>query len=240
MAQAAARDDIDEEDVAPIRAIAFLPSGRDDYIATARMTFEEYLALDYEHGLSEWVNGEVRLYMSAYDVHQRIITMLAALLGNFAEMTDASRVRVAGYAMRAARLGNGREPDVVFIRSDHLDRMAESHLRGPADIAVEVISKDSVKRDREEKFREYAADGVPEYWLIDPRPRHKTAEFFVLRDGAYEKAPIDGGIFRSETVPGLWIRVDWLWEEAPRPMAWATEMLGHDALGATAARTAEV
>ena len=224
MAQAPARDGTDEEDVAPIRAVAFLPSGRDDYIATARMTFEEYLALDYEHGLSEWIDGEVRLYVSAYEAHQRIITNLVAILSAFAELTNAGRVLTAGYAMRAARLGNGREPDVLFIRTDHLERMEQSHLRGPADIAVEVVSKDSVKRDREEKFAEYAADGVPEYWIIDPRPRHNTADFFVLRDGAYERAPIDDGVFRSDAVPGLWLRVEWLWAETPRPMAWATEI----------------
>jgi hypothetical protein len=41
-------------------AVAFLPSGRPDYIASERMGFERYLALEYEHGLAEWVNGEVR------------------------------------------------------------------------------------------------------------------------------------------------------------------------------------
>lgn len=224
MAQAPARDALDEEEVAPIRAVAFLPSGRDDYIATARMTFEEYLALDYEHGLSEWVDGEVRLYMSAFEAHQRIITLLTGILGNFAELMDAGRVFTAGYAMRAARLGNGREPDIMFVRTDHLDRMEQSHLRGPADIAVEVVSKDSVTRDRREKFAEYAADGVPEYWIIDPRPRHNTADFFVLRDGVYETAPVEAGVFRSEAVPGLWLRVEWLWAETPRPVAWATEI----------------
>ena len=230
MAQAPARDGIDDEEVTPIRAVAFLPSGRDDYIASARMTFEEYLALDYEHGLSEWVDGEVRLYMSAYEAHQRIITNLVAILSTFAELTNAGRVLTAGYAMRAARLGNGREPDVLFIRSDHLERMGQSHLRGPADIAVEVVSKDSVKRDREEKFAEYAADGVPEYWIIDPRDGHRAADFFILRDGVYERAGTEDGIFRSQTVPRLWIRTEWFWERQPRPVAWVTEMLAADAV----------
>jgi Uma2 family endonuclease len=191
-------DDWDEP--SPIRAVAFLPSGRDDYIASAHMTFEEYLALDYEYGLAEWVDGEVRLYMSAYNAHQRIIAILAALLGNFAELTRAGQVLTAGYAMRAARLGNGREPDVMFIRTENAARMQEMYLHGPADIAIEVISKDSVKRDREEKFEEYAADGVPEHWVIDPRPKHENAEFFVLRDGVYEQAQVGDGIFRSEAV----------------------------------------
>lgn len=239
MAQAPARDALDDEEIAPIRAVAFLPSGRDDYIATARMTFAEYLALDYEHGLSEWVDGEVRLYMSAYDAHQRIITMLDSIFVVFIEFTRAGRVRTAGYAMRAARLGNGREPDVLFIRTDHLDRMEPSHLRGPADIAVEVVSNDSVIRDREEKFAEYAADGVPEYWIIDPRPRHKTAEFFVLRDGAYQNVPAVEGIFRSQAVPGLWVRTEWFWADELRPVAWVTEMLGVDVLRAGGAPPAK-
>lgn len=38
-----------------------------------------------------------------------------------------------------------------------------------ADIVGEIVSKESGKRDRGEKFEEYDASGVREYWLIDPR-----------------------------------------------------------------------
>jgi len=103
------------EPLGHLRAVAFLPSGRDDYIASARMTFEEYLALDYEGGLAEWVDGEVRLYTSATNIHQAVTDFLTILLRLFCETTAAGIVRSAPYAMQAARRGSGREPDVRFV-----------------------------------------------------------------------------------------------------------------------------
>lgn len=55
---------------------------------------------------------------------------------------------------------------------------------------VEVISTDSVARDRETKRKEYAAAGVREYWLIESRTPFRGAEFFVLRDGEFVAAPV--------------------------------------------------
>jgi len=82
---------------------------------------------------------------------------------------------------------------------------------------VEVVSRDSARRDRREKFDEYQADGIPEYWLIDPRPGHETAELFVLRSGRYRRVPpAPDGILRSTVVSGFWIRTAWLWDsDAP-------------------------
>lgn len=56
-----------------------------------------------------------------------------------------------------------------FVASEHLDRLKETYLDGPADLVVGIVSPDSVGRDRGEKFYEYAQGGVPEYWLIDPQ-----------------------------------------------------------------------
>ena len=71
------------------------------------------------------------------------------------------------------------------MSSEHLDRLENSHLAGPADLLVEVVSKDSVARDLVEKLREYEAAGIREYWVIDSRPNEARADFFVLRDGRF-------------------------------------------------------
>jgi Uma2 family endonuclease len=86
------------------------------------------------------------------------------------------------------------------------------YLQGPADLAIELVSPDSRKRDRVEKFREYEAGGVREYWVIDAARR--KAEFFHLgEDRHYHPINIGAdGIFHSQVLSGLWLRVDWLWE----------------------------
>jgi Uma2 family endonuclease len=218
----------DEQPRARIRAVAFLPSGRDDCIAVARMSFDEYLALDYEGGLSEWVDGEVRLYKSSTSEHQTIVGFLRTLFGIFVEATTGGVVSGGPYAMQAARGGSGREPDIIVVRAEHQDRVRSSHLTGPPDLVVEVISPDSVERDMVEKKREYEAAGVAEYWVIDARPGHLgEAEFFILDAGQYrEEPPGQDGVYRSHMLPGFWIRLEWLTQPNPNSLAALREILG--------------
>jgi len=54
------------------------------------------------------------------------------------------------------------------------------YLAVPADIAIEIVSPQTVARDRGEKYYEYARGAVREYWLIDPEAR--WAEFYHLAD----------------------------------------------------------
>ena len=61
----------------------------------------------------------------------------------------------------------GRVPDLLFVTSEHVDRQQPTYLDGPRDLAVEIVSPDSVRRDQGEKFVEYEQAGIPEYWLVD-------------------------------------------------------------------------
>jgi hypothetical protein len=96
--------------------------------------------------------------------------------------------------------------------SPHLERVKETYVDGPADLVVEIVSAESVGRDRGEKYYEYEQAGVPEYWLIDSRT--KRAEFYQLHDKYYYPVmPDAGGIYRSRTLPGFWLDVNWLKQE---------------------------
>ena len=106
----------------------------------------------------------------------------------------------------------GRAPDVLFVAKEHLARLKPNFLDGPADLVVEIVSSDSRGRDRGDKHYEYERGGIPEYWLIDPE--RNLAEFYLLEDGRYTLAPIGpDGIFRSRVLDGLWLRVEWLWQD---------------------------
>ncbi len=96
-----------------------------------------------------------------------------------------------------------------------MDLIKETYLDGPADLAVEIVSPESVGRDRGEKFIEYEAAGIPEFWLIDPERRR--AEFYELSaDGLYHLAAVPEGICHSKILPGFFLRVEWLWR-SPAP-----------------------
>jgi Uma2 family endonuclease len=77
-------------------------------------------------------------------------------------------------------------------------------------VVIEIVSPESIGRDRGDKLVEYERAGVKEYWLLDPD--RQSAEFYELgADGLYHMARIDDGVYRSRVISGFWLRVDWLW-----------------------------
>lgn len=181
------------------------------------MTYDEWLAWSEGEGVqSEWVNGEVVVFMPPNTAHALLVAFLLRLLADYAEAFDLGQVIAAPFEMRLAR--SAREPDLLFVARPHLDRLTPERLVGPADLVVELISDGSVRRDRLEKFGEYATAGVPEYWLLDPRPGRHRADFHRLTDeGVYEPIRPDAdGRYRSIALPGLWVLPEWLWQ---RPLA---------------------
>jgi Uma2 family endonuclease len=179
------------------------------------MTYEEFLEWADEDTRAEWLDGEVIVLMPPSLLHQRLIRFLSHLLGLFVALREVGEVLVAPFQMKLAFRPSGREPDLIFVAREHLDRLTRMYLDGPADLAVEIVSEDSRTRDRRDKYQEYEAAGVREYWLIDPDTRQ--AEFFGLGpEGRYQSLPVDeAGVFHSRVVPGFWLRVEWLWRDPP-------------------------
>ena len=176
-----------------------------------KMTYEEFLAWANEDTLAEWVDGEVVMYSPASRRHQEISFFLGQVIGLHVEQQRLGRVLLPPFQMKLAQ--SGREPDLLFVANGHLDRLKETYLDGPADLVVEIISPESLVRDRGTKFAEYEAGGVPEYWLLDPL--RLWAEFYQLgEEGRYEIAFAGReGVYHSERLPGFWLRVEWLWQE---------------------------
>ena len=176
-----------------------------------KITYEEFLAWADEDTLAEWANGEVVMASPAARKHQAISVFLERLIGLYAEHRALGVVLPAPFQMKLPQ--SGREPDLIFVAVAHAERLRDTYLDGPADLAVEVLSPESIGRDRGEKFYEYAQGGVPEYWLIDPDAQ--WAEFYRLGDfGLYEPVFTGReGIYRSAALPDFWLRLGWLWQE---------------------------
>jgi Uma2 family endonuclease len=199
-------------------------AGHSDYI-----TYEEFLDLVDEDTLAEWVDGAIVMTSPANLRHQEIGRFLLTTLGYFVRVHNLGRVIDPPFQVKLPR--SGREPDVLYIANAHLDRLTPTYLDGPADLVVEIMSPESTRRDREEKFTEYQEAGIPEYWLLDPQTEH--AEFYWLgTSGQYELVALDAeGIYRSRVVPGFWLRVAWLWRQPlPDPVQVLLE-IDRDAFG---------
>ncbi len=207
-----------------------------------RMTYEEYLAWANEDTHTEWVNGEAIVYMPAKDPHQTLIEFLYKVIGLFIDILDLGRLRVAPFELKLRPDGNSREPDLMFLAKNHLDRLSTERIAGPPDLIIEIVSDDSVHRDRVDKFDEYEAGGVPEYWILDNRPwARRRAQFFQLgQDGQYRQAALESdGIYRSQVLPNFWLQVEWLWEAEPDALKAIAEIIGPEQVAQALRRAAQ-
>jgi Uma2 family endonuclease len=183
------------------------------------ISYEDFLAWCDEDTWAEWVDGEVIMVSPASTQHQRIFRLLVSILNLYVESRNLGEILPAPYQMKLDKTRSGREPDILYVASSSIGRVKDTYLDGPADMVIEIVSKESETRDREEKFVEYETAGISEYWLIDPI--RQQAEFYRLgADNHYHLIlPDEEGIYHSEVVRGFWLRVSWLWEE-PLPPVW--------------------
>ena len=179
------------------------------------MTYEEFLDWADEDTLAEWVNGEVIVHLPASLAHQLVEGFLYRLIASHVEVYQLGAILESPFQMKLAK--SGREPDLIFVANEHLNRLQGTYLDGPADLVIEIVSPESIGRDRGDKFVEYQQAGILEYWLLDPQMRR--AEFYQLdAAGQYQLIPPDAeGIYRSRVLPGFWLRVGWLCQD-PLPV----------------------
>ena len=203
------------------------------------MSYEEYLTWFDELRFGEWVDGEVIVFMPPSGLHQDLDWFLGSVLGLYVQALDLGTMRIAPFEMRLER--SARIPDILFVAREHLDRLTPQRLLGPADLVVELISPHSATRDRREKFDEYQAAGMPEYWQFDTRPRRQGSFFYQLVDGIYRPMPLHAeGRYHSAVVPGFWLKPAWLWQDPlPNPLTCLFEIAPQVVRGAISSPTGE-
>ena len=160
-------------------------------------------------GRFEWVRGRVEGMEPTSEEHEDTGSFLTSVMRSYAEEQDAGRVAGDGLAERLDA-DTIRVPDVAFFKKSSLGRIKRTYSEGGADMVIEIVSPDSRLRDRGEKYYEYEKAGVEEYWIVDLE--RKRAEFYRLREGAYEPVLPDAeGKVHSSALEGFFLRVEWLW-----------------------------
>ncbi len=86
------------------------------------------------------------------------------------------------------------QPDIVLCCDPQ--KLTDWGLQGPPDLVVEIVSPESGRKDRKEKFLLYERYGVSEYWIVDPD--EEVVEIYRLDGGRFERI----GAFGPEDKPG--------------------------------------
>ncbi len=184
------------------------------------MTEEEFVAWCDEDIKAEYVDGEVIVYTPVSRRHDALTWFLGRLLKLFIEGNDLGDVHGPEFQVRL-RAGLRRVPDLLFVAKERREIVQDAHVEGAPDLIVEIVSPDSEERDWREKYWEYEKAGVKEYWVIDPY----SETMAMYRLGGYRRVKLEEGVYRSEAVPGFWLRPEWLWQEPlPSVLEIAREM----------------
>lgn len=151
------------------------------YPAQGDWAEEQYLELSDNMGI-EFADGQLDFLPMPSKQHHRVMQYLYRLLHEFVAQRRLGEVFVMDYPVRTmtSRL---REPDVLFVTTA---QETSDSFAGGCDLAMEVVFPGGDNRDRDlvKKRVEYAAAGIPEYWIVDPQ----TQTVLTLPDGSSEYA----------------------------------------------------
>ena len=124
--------------------------------------------------------------------HDHAAEQLKVILKDAARQADAD-VHVAGAPQDVTTPAGIRKPDVFAVSRDvartALERQTRTYYGPDLFLVAEVVTPRTVNEqiDRVRKVDEYAATGIPHYWLIDLEPR-PTITMLELRADHYEVA----------------------------------------------------
>ena len=181
------------------------------------MTEAAFDRLVTEFGV-ELVDGRLDYLPMPYDLHAGIVHFLTRvfdhhLLANFPDAVlrgSKIRIRIPEWARTNRQT---REPDLVSLL-DPRDRRRGREVWTGADLCIEVVSPDHPDRDYVVKRPEYAAAGISEYWIVDPRDRTpedgrgRSIRVLTLDGDAYrERLYEEGDTAASVLLPGLTVNV---------------------------------
>ena len=166
------------------------------------------------HEKGEFINGEKIMHSPARHAHNHVSALIVRILSTYASAHSNGVVVYEKALCGFSR--NDYEPDIAWFGPDKTGLLApETTIYPIPDFIIEILSPSSEKRDRGVKLEDYAAHGVPEYWIVDADKR--TIEQYLLAEGVgvYHLAEKLGhGDITPFSFPGLAIPLAALFEDA--------------------------
>jgi len=166
------------------------------------------------HEKGEFINGEIIMHSPARHAHNHVSSLIVGILATYVRLHSKGVVVYEKALCGFSR--NDYEPDIAWFGPEKDASLApETTIYPVPDFIIEIVSPSSEKRDRGVKWQDYAAHGVPEYWIVDADQR--TIEQYLLANGAGEyhlAAKHRHGDITPFSFPDLAIPIAALFEEA--------------------------
>jgi Uma2 family endonuclease len=185
-------------------------------LGSGKLTYEDLLTLTDESKRYEILDGELAVTPSPATKHQRVSAKLSTILCTYVWQHRLGEVL---YAPMDVILDAHTvvEPDILFVAAARAHILQPHAIVGAPDLAIEILSPTTSRRDKGIKATLYARFGVEHYWLVDPV--EELLETFHVPDSTtpvrvYEPLGRHAGnvVVTSSLFPGLVLDLARVWE----------------------------
>lgn len=141
------------------------------------ITLEQYEALP-EEKRAEVFDGQIYYMASASQIHQTILLELSTLLNSYVKSKEGGckvfpapfDVKLSDHPLTIV------QPDIMIVCDK--DKLDENRCNGAPDFIIEIVSPGNLSDDYIRKAYYYKNYGVREYWIVDPKRRMVTVNYF--------------------------------------------------------------
>ena len=175
-----------------------------------KLTYEDYVGLPDDGRRYEILDGELEVSPAPAPRHQGVSRNLLWVLHGHVRERGLGSVYCAPIDVILAPT-SVVQPDLIFIAGGRESIITARAIEGAPDLAVEILSPWSDRRDRVAKAALYARYGIHRYWILDPEVR--VLEVYELEGAGYRLVGKHEGGARVRTAlfPDLEIDLGRVW-----------------------------
>jgi len=168
-----------------------------------------------QQGRIDFISGRIEVDMSPEDLycHGTLKTRLVIVLGQIIDAGDLGELFSDKTRVSSPQADLSAEPDVLFVSYHALEtgrvrRVPKAsgeperyvELEGAPDLALEIVSDDSVGKDTQRLPVAYYQAGIPEFWLLDVRRGRLDFQIHTRGPTGYEPVPPDSDGLRHSAL----------------------------------------
>lgn len=180
--------------MAPVKA---LKSSKAKLAARPPRTAMEVYELLPENTRSEVIDNTLYMPPTHSFEHQDTSLDIAIKVRLYTQSNQLGKCVIAPLSVYLDE-NNVVEPDIIFIKTEHLSIIQKGKIKGVPDLLIELLSPGNRKHDLEKKFELYQQFGVPEYIIIDPLT--KEVRQYILENAVYKQLPAEKGTSHSQVL----------------------------------------
>ena len=141
------------------------------------ITLEQYEALPQDKRI-EVFDGMIYDMASPSQIHQAVSMQLSTIINNYILQRNGScSIFSAPFDVKLSEHPLIMfQPDIMVICDKN--KLDEKRCNGAPDFIIEIVSPDNVSDDYIRKLYYYKNYGVREYWIVDPKRKTVTVNYF--------------------------------------------------------------